>query len=274
MYVPAAVGFSVIFSATRLFHFAHGTVLMLAAYAAVAADEAGASLPVAVGLSCLVAFSAGVLSELAVYGPLRRRRATTFVLLFSSIALYTILENLVRMAFGSAVRLLPIDGALEPLAWSGRISKLDAAVVMTAVIVVAVVEGLSRASEAGRALRAVALNPMLSASVGIREARVRALAFAIGSVLVAPAAIFYSTYGGARPGMGLNVVLISAIAMIIGGLGSYVGAAIAAVALGLAQSLSLLWVSGLWDLAVAFGLGTVFILVRPEGLAGRRAWAS
>jgi branched-chain amino acid transport system permease protein len=121
------------------------------------------------------------------------------------------------------------------------------------------------------ALRALSENPELVRSYGMSPRRLSTIVFALGSVLVVPAAILIAAGSGLEPAIGLHVMLISLTATIIGGVGSLRGAALAGLVLGLAENLSLACFEPQWSEAVTFMVLLVFILFRPAGIFGRQA---
>jgi branched-chain amino acid transport system permease protein len=112
-------------------------------------------------------------------------------------------------------------------------------------------------------------NPELVRTFGLDPRRIEAIAFAIGSLLVVPAAIITSATTGLNPSVGHHVMLISLAATIVGGIGSIPGTVLAGVLLGLAESMALLVVDSQWTEAVTFAILFAFIIIRPSGLLGR-----
>ena len=95
------------------------------------------------------------------------------------------------------------------------------------------------------------------------------IVFALGSLLVVPAAIITGVSSGLNPAMGHHVMLISLAATIVGGVGSLRGAACAGLLLGLAENLALAYFEPQWSEAVTFIVLFLFILFRPSGFFGR-----
>src|SRR5262249_29838706 len=129
---------------------------------------------------------------------------------------------------------------------------------------------LRRRTAAGRALRAVTINPHMAQLVGIDIGRVRLLAFGLGSALAAVSAALGAVDVGVEPGRGLSVVLVAAIAVLVGGADTFTGVALGGLILGLALNVGLWRLDAAWREALAFGVMLVFILARPTGLLGRR----
>lgn len=125
-------------------------------------------------------------------------------------------------------------------------------------------------TDSGIALRALSENPELVRAFGLTPSWLSQYAFAVGSLLVAPAAIIMTCTTGLTPTAGHRVVLISLAATIIGGIGSLRGAGLGGLLLGIAESLSVWQLSTGWSQAVSFIILFCFILIRPSGLFGGR----
>jgi branched-chain amino acid transport system permease protein len=156
--------------------------------------------------------------------------------------------------------------ALGPVTLSGvQLATVAAAAVATAGLL-----AFLAWSRAGIAMRAVANSPFMARSVGVPVERVRLLTFAVGSLLAAPAGILTALDTGARPDMGLAVVLMATISVFVGGIGSLGGAALAALGLGLVINLGIWQWSARWQDAIAFSVLLAFVILRPRGLFGMR----
>ena len=111
--------------------------------------------------------------------------------------------------------------------------------------------------------------PGLVRIFGLDPARISQYAFAIGSAIVVPGAIFTSMTAGLNPASGAHVMLIRLAATIVGGIGSLRGAAYGGILLGLAENLSLWRLDAQWSEAVTFVVLFLFIIFRPAGFFGR-----
>ena len=103
---------------------------------------------------------------------------------------------------------------------------------------------------------------------GLDPGRVAQYAFAIGSAIVVPGAIFTAMTAGLNPAIGTHVMLISLAATIVGGIGSLRGAACGGLLLGLAENLALWRLDPQWSEAVTFVVLFLFIIFRPSGFFG------
>lgn len=266
-----ALGFGLIFRVTGTFHLAHGSVYAAAGYLAYTlAGELGLAWAPAFALAAAGATVLGCLIDLAIYRPLRAREASGFVVLVSSIGVAVFLNNLFGLVWSHQVRNLTIAAgpgyALGPVTLSG----VQVATVAVAAGATAGLLAFLGRSRVGLAMRAVANTPFMARTVGIPVERVRLVTFAAGSLLAAPAGILTTLDTGARPDMGLAVVLMGTIAVFVGGIGSLPGAALAALGLGLVINLGIWQWSARWQDAIAFSVLLLVVVVRPRGLFGIR----
>jgi branched-chain amino acid transport system permease protein len=273
LYALMAVGFAVIFGSTRIFHYAHGTTYILVGYFFYWMAE---RLLVPWWLAAAIAAFAGVVFGVAldrfVYRPIQRDEGSFFTVFVASFGIGVVAENLVVIFFGASfvsistplTRVTDIGGGIV-ISWLGICSML------IAVALFVFLNWFLAKTDVGVALRALSENPELVRGFGLNPRKLSQYAFAIGSLLVAPAALVATCVTGLTPSAGHRVVLISIAASIIGGVGSLRGAGLGGLILGLAESLAVWKLSTGWSEAVAFVILFCFILARPSGLFGIRA---
>jgi len=122
----------------------------------------------------------------------------------------------------------------------------------------------------GQAVLAVSDDPELADIAGIDADRITLLAFAIGSALAGIAGNLMSLDVDMTPSMGLGPLMMGVVAGIIGGMRSVLGIATGALLLGMAQHLGVWKISSQWQDAMTFFVLLAFLLVRPEGVMGKR----
>lgn len=266
-----ALGFGLIYNTTRIFHIAHGVVYTIAAYAFYTFARLlkwplFASVPLALAVAALV----GMAMEGFVYFPLYRREASLGVALISSLGLYIFLENLIALIFGNETKVLSpgVEKSyhIGPIILT-RIQILE--LVISVLLAVGFVLFL-RATRAGRAIRALADNPNLVTVLGMDVRKLRLLAFGLGSALAAVASCLIAWDVGMDPHVGIDALLIGAVATIVGGIGVFGAPILGAFLLGLLQSIVIWKISARWVEAFVFGLLIVFLIFRPQGILGQR----
>lgn len=269
LYALTAAGFALIFGATRIFHFAHGTAFTLAGYTFLIAFNAG--LPWWLGAlgGIAVATLFGIAMERFVYRPIQRHEGAFFTVFVAAFGVAVVVQNLVGMLVGrgfasvdtelsGAVEVLP-EVFLAPVFWIA---------LAVAVVLFAALSAFLTRHPAGVALRALAQNPDLIRTYGLSSSRLSVLAFALGSALAAPAAILSAMTSGLNEAIGHHAMLISIAATIVGGVGSLRGAALAGLMLGVAESMALAVVDTQWAEGVSFFVLFAFIIFRPSGIFG------
>ncbi|MBO0333939.1 branched-chain amino acid ABC transporter permease [Sneathiella sp. CAU 1612] len=272
LYALTAVGFSLIFGSTRIFHFAHGATFIIAAYLFYFVNVSGYGVVLGIAAATAGAIAFGLLLNRFVYVPIQRDEGSFFTVFVASFGIGIVIQNIVGMIFGRGFVTVqtPLSFSVElmdglyvsPLAWISM---------LCAVVFFGILWCFLRYSNLGLSLRALADNPELVKAFGLNPRYISACAFTIGSILVVPAAIISGATSGLNPAMGHHVMLISLAATIVGGIGSVAGTLLAGLALGLAESLALLYVDSQWTEAVTFAILFLFIIVRPSGLLGRSA---
>lgn len=273
LYALTAAGFSLIFGTTRVFHLAHGSTFVIAAYVFYGLHSlAHAHWLLAALLATVAAVLFGVLLDRLIYAPIQRHEGSFFTLFIASFGVAIIVQNLIGMAFGRSFVTVttPLSRSIEigPGVFAAPLAGI--AIVGAMVFFGGMHLFLTRTHN-GIALRALSENPELVRAYGLSPRRLSTLAFALGSLLAVPAAIITVSTSGLNPGIGSHVMLISLAATIVGGVGSLRGAACAGLLLGLAENLALWKLEPQWSEAVTFIVLFLFIVLRPSGFFGRTA---
>lgn len=271
LYGLVAVGFALIFGATRHFHISHAGVFSSAGYLAVIAAK---DLGVPTGLAPFIGLALAVLLGVALvrflYVPLGRRGGAGFVLFLVSLGALVIMDNLFTINMGARPAKLRLGdwfhNNVEVGQWSMTLGQV-VIVVLTLVLFGALV-WLLTGTRAGKLIQAYSGNPEFVEVVGKRPQRVLVLVYAAGSLFAALAGIYVAADTGMQPGLGESYFIISIMAVFIGGIGSVVGAFVAAMTLGVLQNILLMLIDSEWTLPVIFALFLVLITVSPSGLSG------
>ena len=275
MYFLIASGLSLIYGLMGVLNYAHGAFLTVGAYTTWWVETKLGDFS-SVGVRFLVAALAGLavgaviaaLVELLLIRPLYQRHIEQ-VLVTVGLALAT--TALVRAIWGQDTR------ALEIPSWLGRTTTIGGASVpndrfveiAVALIVLLALEAFLHRTRYGLIIRAGVENRAMVTALGIDVRRAFTLVFAIGGVAAALAGVLSGVYfGSVDPGRGTSLLIFAFIVVVIGGLGSLRGSAVAAVIVGLLQQYANYYASsGVGDLAVMLLLALV-LLARPQGLSG------
>lgn len=273
-YALLAFGFGLVYFTTGVFHFAHGAAFALAGYSCwLLGERAGLPWLLAGAGALLVAAATGLAVEVWLYRPLRRRRASSDVLFLTSLGAYTLSANALAWACGHDAKVLSRLGShsfvLRPGSPPLVLTAASAATLATAALLFAGLAWLLLRTRFGLAVRAYAANPTLAQVLGIDEPRLLALVAALGAGLGGVAALCQAADIGVSPDMGLTAVVTGAVAVVVGGVGSLPGTALAGLLLGLLQHAGRQALGARWEEACTFALLLVVLLLRPRGLLGR-----
>ena len=274
LYFLIAAGLSLIWGLMRVLNFAHGAFFTVAAYAGWSASalEHGASPGVqwivAVVVAIVVGGAFATLTEVVLIRPLYARHIGQ-VLVTVGLALATI--ALVQGGFGSDPKTLQLPGWMTATTTvlGANIPNTRLLVIVIAALVFALLLFFLRRTRFGLIVRAGVENRAMVQALGIDVQRAFTLVFAIGGMAAGLAGMLAGTYFGTiDPGRGTSMLLFAFIVVIIGGLGSVTGSALAAVVVGvLQQFLNFYGKTGVGDFSVVLLLAVV-LLVRPGGFSG------
>ncbi len=276
-YVLFAVAFALVLKVNRFFNFAQGGVMTAAFYAAHAAVQL-AGLPgwAAFGLALLVSLLLSAIIEVFGFATLRTKHASVlfvfiFTLMVSQFCSYT-----AALLFGTwTVTIFPSMFYSVTLVGGVAVSAWDVPAMASAIACLVVLFTFLRLTRAGQSMLAVADNPALAELYGIKTKRVYLLAMLIAGALVTVGMFLYGSRAQVQPMTSLDLMLFAVVATILGGIGSIGGAAVAAVALGLIQNSSILFIPSQWQGFLVYAVLFVAIVFFPQGvrLPERRARA-
>ncbi|MCB9100689.1 MAG: branched-chain amino acid ABC transporter permease [Anaerolineales bacterium] len=237
LYALMAVGLAMVFSILRLINFAHGDLMMVAAYLAAFALFANLPLGLAVVLIIIGTVIVGLLMERIAYRPIRG--APDVATLLTSLAVGQILQNgmlLTTRFLGQPIQIaFPTPDVLNGVVAFGSITvpRLNVVSLVIGLIALVSLSFFVTRTVPGLSMRAAAEDLTAAQLMGININRVIALAFAIGSGLAAIAGLLFAVQAGQiNPYMGFTPVLKAFIAAVIGGFGSIAGAVVGGFVLG------------------------------------------
>ncbi|PLC52716.1 branched-chain amino acid ABC transporter permease [Pollutimonas nitritireducens] len=266
LYLLMAVGFTLVFGVMRMVNFAHGEFYMLGAFGAYFLTAVlGISFLPALAITFVGAVLFGAAVEVAILKPFRHDELNGMI---ATIGLAMILQNLALMFFGPDPHSMPsvVRGATTLGKITVPTSRIY--VVVFALVVLALLYIFLKHSRPGRALRAVVEDFQIASIQGIRSRIYYPLGFGIGVGLAAIAGALMAPLFSVSPFVGAAPLLKAFIVVILGGLGSIPGAAVAGLALGLIESYSSLFLSSSTADMLIFMIVIIMLVVRPKGLLG------
>jgi len=276
IYALTSAGLALTFALTRVLNFAHGHIMMVGAYTFFLFHvELQHPLFLAAIESTLAMSLLGALSLKIFITPFLA--ASTLLPFVTTIALGSILEAVISMAFGVNVRSFPTNVESQSIEWGGIfMTPVQLLIIASAAVIFLVLGLIMHGAPLGRAVRAISDNAPAAASLGIRDRRVLYGIFVVSVLLGAYAGILVGYETNIQPTMGGSYSIKSFAAMLLGGLGSIWGTVIGALILGFVENLSIGLDFGGYSLpagykdAFAFVIILLVLLVRPQGLLGTK----
>jgi branched-subunit amino acid ABC-type transport system permease component len=273
IYALIAIGLNLQYGVARVLNLAYGELLMLGGYAAFFGFSQLGLPPLVTALAGIpAAFALGWLLFRYVLHPLLARTAdpgkrevdsilSTFGLLF-------LLQGIALVAWtGNDREYNYLVG--ESLNIFGTVIQYNRLIVVIAALVLSAgVFAFLRYSKPGRAMRAIAASPHTAPLVGIDLRKYSALAFATGAGLAAVAGILLSSFRTVNPTMGAEYTLNALIVIVMGGIGNVAGGLVAALILGLVQTLASMLGQSALGTVIVFASFAAVLLWRPQGLFG------
>jgi branched-chain amino acid transport system permease protein len=271
VYGLMALGLSVIFGVVRVVNFAHGEMMTIAMYAAVILFATWGIDPfVAVVPIALVFFLLGYALQSGLINPfITRPEHSQFMLL---VAIAIIMVNVLLIVFGPDARSVQTEYQLD--SWEIGPILVDKARVLAALMALgtsALLFAFFRYTLTGKAIRACADNYLGARVVGLNVNRYYALTFGLGSACVAVAGCMMILLVDVTPVLGPGYTLLAFVIVIVGGLGSMTGALLGGVLIGVSEALAGLFIEPSAKSMFSFGLLILVLLLRPEGLLGKKA---
>ncbi len=271
VYALVALGLTLVFGVLRIINFAHGTLMMLGMYATFFLYSLGGLDPY---LSVLLVgpafFLVGVVLERGLIEPNLAAPESNQLLLTLGVALF--LENAALVAFSPDYRSIRLPWASRALLLGDAVVNVPRLIAFGCSIALAVALWLFlKYTDVGKAIRAAAEEREGALLVGIDIRRLYAVAFGLGSAVVAVAGSLVVPFLYVAPDVGEVFNIVAFVVVVLGGMGSFVGALLGGFLVGLAESLGAAFLAGSLKQLPMFVLFVLVLLFRPTGLFGRRS---
>ena len=301
IYALIALGYTMVYGVLQLINFAHSEVFMYGTFAMlwtvmVLGGDSDTSLAgvigiLAVALLVAMATSAAIalLLEKFAYRPLIQRGAPRLIALISAIGASFVLAELMGLR-DKVAGWVGLDDNLQEYVGRPRIPRslpdvvdpvglfsiggytvtsIDLVVILSALLMMVVLDQFVRRSRLGRGIRATAQDPETAALMGVNSTRVIQVTFLLGGIMAGVAAFLYMLkIGNTKFDVGFLLGVKAFTAAVLGGIGNLRGALLGGLVLGVAENWGQAIFGGEWRDVVAFVLLVVILLFRPTGLLG------
>lgn len=278
-----AIGVTLSMTILRFANFGHSELVTFGAYVAlvfIAFTGMGAAPidPFSIGWPFFIAIAAAgagtallaLVIDALVFRRLRSRNAARLTFIFASFGAALVMRNLIMLGFGASPEYYSRELTMAILVPPGiRVMPDQVLVLGLTCALVVLLWAFLTFTRAGLAMRAVAESPTLSEVSGIDVRAVTRWTWVLSGGLAAMAGVFFGLTVQLRPEMGFNLLLPLFAAAILGGAGSVFGAVVGGLIVGLAENLSVIWISPGYKMAVPFILMIGLLFLRPHGLFGK-----
>jgi branched-subunit amino acid ABC-type transport system permease component len=267
VFLIVAIGLNIIYGLSRVMNLAHGSLYALGAYAGYTLVSVGLNFFVALLIAPIIIAILGLILERTIIAPMRKRSIVYTLILTYGLMFF--LDGLIKYFWGNEPRFiqlpvfmkqtLPILGTHYP------VFRL-----MTLLITAATMAGLMLflgKTKIGLILRAASHIPEMVSCLGINMTYVHMGAFALGCVLAGIAGVIAGPLYTIDPIMGHEMLLSSFVVIVIGGLGSLRGAVVAALLIGVVQTLAEFFVTDL-AMVIVYMMMAVILAFMPRGILG------
>ena len=273
VYAIIALGYTMVYGIAKMLNFAHGDVIMVGGYISFCAMfYLGLPNIAAVLLAVVVCTVLGIVIERLAYKPLRA--APSLAVLITAIGMSYFLQNAALIIWSSnpkSFNSVVTGDALSLFGGQLQISRVTLVTVFACVVIMVALMLFTGKSKVGTAMRAVSEDKGAAQLMGINVNTTISITFAIGSGLAAIAGVLLcSAYPTLMPTTGSLPGIKAFTAAVFGGIGSIPGAFVGGVLLGIIEIFAKAYISTQLSDAIVFGVLIVVLLVKPDGLLGKR----
>lgn len=264
----SAVAFTLEYAVSRVANLAHGEILTVGAYTAFFVQRSTGSVILSALAAAAVGAATGYLMNLLLIERFASR--PIIVTFIATLGLSLMLQNVLTMFFGAASRAYTINQGAPKQYGPFQFTHAELVVMLSAVVIAALLFLLLQQTKFGKSIRAVAENRDLARASGIYARRVIAQTWLVAGLVAGFAGfVLAENVGAFNPTFGNSFLLITITATVAGGLGKPYGTLLGAVLVGLALELAGAYTNSSYELAFAFAILVVLLLVRPNGLLTR-----
>ncbi len=272
IYALIALGFNLLYGATKFFNLAHGVMATTGGYAVFYFGKSlGLNFYLAIILGILIAGFLGLLLDKIIFLPLRKKKASNMILLVASLGAFTAIQAVIAIIFSSQFQTLSDLLTIQKIyqIWGGSITQTQVIILVSALLIMSALALVLKFTLFGKAITAISDDEEVAKIVGVNTDKIIAWVFFISSAIAGWAGICVGLDTGIEPIMGMGLLLPGIVACIIGGIGNVYAGVLGAFVLGFVENFGIWQISGEWKSAIAFGLLILFLLFRPQGIIKR-----
>lgn len=267
-----AIGFNLIFNATKVFHLAHGAMYVTAVYGVYTLNNlfqkilpSQISIAVSIVLSLLIISVLIIIVEFLVYRPLYRKNINPTISLISSLGVYLLIVNIITFFFGNESISLSNSYSIVFANDYFKLTDIELIHLIISILLISAVFIFTK-SRFYTNIRAITDSYSVAEKFGINVQRTRLTALIVGTVFVGIAGIMRGYEVALDPNVGLTITLIASVAVIVGGVTSIRGTILACFVIALIENFSVKFISAQWRDLLTYTLLILVLLFYQQGL--------
>ena len=271
IYAIIALGYTMVYGIAKMLNFAHGDVIMVGAYVSFVSIYSLGTPPILALLISICVFTIlGVVIERLAYRPLRS--AASLAVLITAIGVSYLLQNIALLIWTSNTKVFPSIVSIGSIhLGSLTITGETIVSIITCFVIMIGLTLFTTKAKTGKAMRAVSENRQAAELMGISVNKTISVTFAIGSALAAVAGVLYcSMYPVLVPTTGSIPGIKAFTAAVLGGIGSIPGTLVGGLLLGIIEIFGRAYISQDLSDAIVFAVLIIILLVKPNGLLGKK----
>jgi len=271
MYAISTIGLALVYGALNMLNMAHGAILALGGYVCFQVMAVmGLPAPIGVAAAMVVCGAVGLLIYHLAARPMLRSQNFETQIFIATIGIGAVVQDVILRLFGPQPKPQPMNLPGAVVIGGVSVPLQNLLILAVALGMMGVMAWLLNRTRIGRSIRATAQNREAAQLMGVRIGRVYAQVLALSGALAGLSGIMLSSVSGLLPTMGGDPMLKAFVICVVAGLGQVQGAVIAALALGLLESLIQYVVGVQYAFAILLMLVIAVLIWRPYGLFGRK----
>jgi len=267
----AAIGISLIYGTTKLNNFAHGEMVTFGAVIfLIFGTTLGVPLIPAIAITLVFSAFSGYAQDAWLHRPLRKRGVGLVQAMIVTIGLSIFVRYVYLFAIGGNIETLDTGLTQNVTIGPATITLASLVSMGVSVVMLGLVGLFLTRTRIGKATRAVSDNSSLAAASGINVDRIIRVVWILAATLTGLSGILYGIFRQVNWNMGFQILLLLFAAVTLGGLGSAFGALVGSLVIGIVTEVSTIWIPNDLRYAVALLILILVLLVRPQGVLGRK----
>ncbi len=275
IYVLIAIGLTMVYRVLKFANFSHAELVTFGAYMAYIVNV---SLGMNLFYGAMAAFfltgAMGIATDRLVFKKLRNKGSNVISMMIASIGIGLVLRQSIQEKWGPNQVWYDIETRTFEI-FGGSITEMQVYIILISIALILIMHFMFTGTKLGKAMRGVSDNPQLAMASGIDNEKILLWVWFIGGGLAGIAGVFRGADTRLVPLLGWEIILSAFAVVILGGIGSFYGAILAAYILGFAENFGVLLLSDLsistgYRPAIAFIILIIVLILRPSGIIGKR----